>query len=327
MQEQTIDSFFIGEASANALLAKISPSSSHFLPIHQLYIPAKEKFTFDIEDDLQRFADEPTFDYNIKETFYTAKKKAYGYFNYVEILASCVGDVPVREQDLIVGENDLYIIDYLTKNKVDKYALETIATLMAYESMGLYFAKFHTDCQCPVCRNFDGQIIETDSTIRLLSSGGYITHCGPCSCSPIVYREFYTGPLAGHLDIDQLSIVNLLVNSVPIELQSELSVALMGIVDPQVKQVNLINMAEFLKDSKDSSGIVIYCESDTLWVHNSYVGNLGPVEFIAEWLKAEQVESVNMDDLRDCVVYFIKGVRAAKYKGFYWNVETGEKVK
>jgi hypothetical protein len=352
MSNQNFDTFFVGDGSA--ALAGLANPTDFVSQLSQLFsTTSKSEAIFEIENDLANISNNPLLtslltrnpkslakcpSSSIAKIFLTTKKSSYSTFNYLDLLAEQVGNVPIKEEDLIVTESDQYIIEYLKKNRISKVSVENVARLIAFQDMGISQVRYFDECMCPICKVYSGKIFDIDFVMQQVMAGEYLTHPGTGSYSPVIYRESYTGPLtqAENFNIDLLTSHEIEFVNVPIELRHQVTMVLPIILNPcdkdvvmcgnEINRVNFVNMSTYLKDQKDIDGIVVYQENDTLYVHNSYVGNMGPIEFVQEWVKSHVTETVDLKKLKKCDTYFIKGRKVAKFEGFYYDVETGEKV-
>jgi len=355
MSNQEFDSYFVGDGSA--ALAGLTTSNDFVSQLSQLFsnspsISSPPKI-FEIENDLANISNNPLHTSpltrnskslakcptsSIAKIFLTTKKSAYSTFNYLNLLAEQVGNVPIKEEDLIVTENDQYIIEYLKKNRISKVSVENVAGLIAFQDMGISQVRYFDECMCPICKVYSGKIFDIDFVMQQVMAGEYLTHPGTGSYSPVIYRESYVGPLtqAENFNIDLLRSHEIEFVNVPIELQHQVTMILPIILNPcdkdvvtcgnEINRVEFVNMSTYLKDQKDIDGIVVYQEDDTLYIHNSYVGHMGPIEFAEEWVKSQVTEKVAIKELAKCEKFFVNGKRVAKHQGFYWSLETGEKV-
>lgn len=347
------DTFFVGDGSA--ALAGLSNSNDFVTQLSQLFTNNApiSSTSYEIENDLGNFGGEfsttsrlinkngkglakcPTK--AIGKIFLEVKKKSYSTFNYLDLLAQSTNNVPIKEEDLIVTENDQYIIEYLKKNRISKVSVENVARLLAYQDMGFGQVRYFDECMCPICKVFNGKIFDIDFVMQQVIAGEYLTHPGTGSYSPVIYRESYQGPISKDmLNIPALMAHEIEFVNVPIELRHQVTMVLPIVLNPVdectvnvgnvINRVEFVNFSEYLKDQKDTDGIVVYEEEGTLYVHNSYVGHMGPIEFVEEWAKSSVIEKVDIKKLKKCDTYFIKGQKVAKYQGFYYNLETGERV-
>lgn len=358
MSNQNFDTFFVGDGSA--ALAGLANPTDFVSQLSQLFTNNSHTDSpiFEMVNDLGRFGElsanistnplatplpkhlkgllkvRPS---SISKIFLDVKKATYNTFNYLPILAAQVGNVPIKEEDLIVTENDQYIIEYLKKNRISKVSVENVARLLAYQDMGFGQVRYFDECMCPICKVFNGKIFDIDFVMQQVIAGEYLTHPGTGSYSPVIYRESYVGPISKDaLNIHEICVNSLSFVNVPIELRHQVTTILPVILSSfdnmlvkdivLINRVEFVNFSEFLKEKPDTDGIVVYEENDTLYVHNSYVGHMGPIEFVEEWAKSNVVEKVAIKELAKCEKFFINGKRVAKFEGFYWSLETGEKV-
>lgn len=74
-----------------------------------------------------------------------------------------------------------------------------------------------------------------------------------------------------------------------------------------------------------SSKSVVVLEEDVIYVHDGYVENLGPLDFLKLYMEQKKVpEKVDVEKLTD--VYFVRGRKVALFDGLYWDAQTGERV-
>jgi hypothetical protein len=263
-----------------------------------------------------------------KRLFIEMKQRAFGIFDFLEIMSASLGDVPVKEQDLILSDYDLYTLDYLQGLVTDYFALASIATLAAYENMGIYSVKFRQLDGCPVCRATDGLIYSTKTLLNLFGSGSHITH-PYCDSNflPVVSREMYSGLLTGHLNLEEIIQGGVRVLNVPRELEGEIR----GLVEgTDFDHIEFVDMKDHLFEDMevDRLGVVAIVQDDVLYVHNSYVGLCGPAEFLREFLHGVSgVTTVSPSSLAGADSYFLGGRRVVHKDGFYWDPDTGQKVK
>jgi hypothetical protein len=354
MSNQEFDSYFVGDGSA--ALANLTKPNDFVSQLAQLFTNSSTNSVsqvFEIENDLGMFGELSTNarlinrngkglakcpSSSIAKIFLTTKKATYSTFNYLNLLAEQVGNVPIKEEDLIVTENDQYIIEYLKKNRISKASAENVARLIAFQDMGINQVRYFDECMCPICKVYSGKIFDIDFVMQQVMAGEYLTHPGTGSYRPVIYRESYTGPLtqAENFNIELLTSHEIEFVNVPIELRHHITTLLPIILNPcdngvvmcgnPINRVEFVNMSTYLKGQSDIDGIVVYREGNVLYVHNSYVGHMGPIEFAEAWVKSNVTEKVAIKELAKCEKFFVNGTRVAKHRGFYWSLETGEKV-
>lgn len=285
-------------------------------------------------NDLSQFAQtsvELLTEEQYEQLFFAAKKAAFKIFNFLTIKSTLKGDIPLSEHDLILEEEDLYVLEYLRGSTKDYYRVQQVATLMAYREMGIEIVRFQKRDTCPVCRAHEGLLYNVTYLLDLLGSGSDLTHP---SCDvdwfPVIYRESYVGPLKGEFRIDleeAMDAEGRMLRNVPVELYPEIMKAVSSL---PVKIVDFVNMADYILNEvygiEDAAGIVVYRQGDRLAVHNSYVGMRGPIQFIQEYLTTQLVPERIEIDKKDTEAFFVRGRAAVKRDGSFWDAATGERL-
>jgi len=291
-----------------------------------------EADVIETHDDLDFFVSErlDILDDAQYETLWLAMKlRAFEVYHFLDIKSAALGDIPIKERDLVLDENDHYLLDYLRQSVTDYHAVAAIATLTAYENMGIYFARFRQHDGCPVCRALDGSIFETRMLIGLLGSGGHVSHtyCD-CQLEPVIWREMYDGPLNGYLCKEEVVHRGTRIVNMPVELETEI-LALSEALD--LDCIEFVDMKDHLRENmevKDLAGVVAIQEGSTLFVHHSYVGSFGPSDFLREFAKIDRLpDRISVSSLESAEIYLLAGRRVAKFEGRYWDPVTGERLK
>jgi len=333
------DDFFVGGASQHLMQAPSSPSLgwqlSNIRTVADLKRGAPPESIVEAEDDLDLFILDKVDVLDVaqyEQLFFAMKKRAFMIFDFMDIRSASLGDVPVREKDLVLDENDHYVMDYLREKVTDYFAVASIATLLAYENMGVYSVKFRQTDGCALCRSLDGSIFPTGYLINLLGEGNHVSHryCD-CKLIPIIQREVYEGPLQGHLDRESVLVQEgQLLRSVPVELESELRMAA-TLLPEDVHEVSFIDMRVHLFKKEggfDREGVVAFREGEALYVHNSYVGVHGPVEFLKSYAEEQKTpDAVEIAPQAEDEVFYLGGKKAIFRDGRYWDAATGERLK
>jgi hypothetical protein len=313
------DSFFVGDGSAKLMDGYLEEMPS----LHQQISIPDEPSIVSV-DDRDRFqAPVVDVDDNLVWAYTQYKKKAYDIFDFVKIKSDFLFDRPIKLTDLVLEESDRHLIDYLQDKVTDFYAWKAIAELQAYASMSVPAVRFVARHECALCKANNDRIFRVDALLKLLCRGGTISH-SYCNCDlfPVVYRETYSGPLSGYLNVDMfihpISMVE--VFDCPVEYYG-----------PEMDSLleDLPGIEVVFKDmSSEKDNMVVRLEDETLYVHNSYVHNFGPMEFLKQYVQAAPTES-SVDptvlDLND--LYILNGQEAALYKGHYYNIKTGKRLK
>lgn len=266
-----------------------------------------------------------------EQLFFAAKKAAYKIFNFLVLKSCSKGDTPFSEKDLVLEEEDYYVLEYLRGSTKDYYRVQQIATLMAYREMGVELVRFQNRDGCPLCASFDGLFYNVSYLLDLLGSGSDLTHPNcDAGWSPVIHRETYAGPLLGHLNVPEHECPDrVVVKNAPVEMLPDILKYANG---TSFKVIEFVNMAEYLinevDDLEDSSGIVVYCASDSkMLVHNSYVGLSGPVQFLDAYRVAQVTPLKSEVGQRDGEeTFFVKGRAAVNRDGSFWDVETGDRL-
>lgn len=288
--------------------------------------------TIQVEDDLAEFIPEKLEildEEQYEKLFMAMKLRAFRIYHFIDIKSAAIGDIPVKEKDLVLDEDDYYIIDYLKKAVTDYHAVATIATLTAYENMGIYSVRFRQRDDCPICRALDGAIYETSPLIGLIGGGSHISHpyCD-CHLEPVIWREIYSGPLEGYLDLDEVMHEGTRIVNVPMELETEIC-KMSEKVDAD--RIEFVDMKDHLRENleiTDQEGIVAIFEDETLFVHRSYVGSQGPADFLREFARVKSFPAkISVVNLENAEIYLMGGRRVAKWDGRYWDPVTGELLK
>jgi hypothetical protein len=288
----------------------------------------------DNEDDLHLFAQtevELTTEEQYEQLYLTAKRRAFKIFNFLHIKSALKGNVPLSEKDLLLEEEDHYLLEYLRRSTKDYYRVQQIATLIAYREMGIEVAKFVKKDTCPVCEAHDGLFYNVSYLLDLLGSGSYLTHP---SCDvewfPVIHRESYVGPLNGEFGIDLEEVMDgggRMLRNVPVELHDDVLKAAAGL---PYRIVDFVNMAEYglneIDSKEDLSGAVVYARGDRLFVHNSYIGMKGPAQFIESFLSVQGVPSKADLGGERGEIFFVGGRSAFRKDGVFWDSETGDRL-
>jgi len=263
------------------------------------------------------------------QLFFAAKKAAFKTFNFLSIKSSFKGDVPLSESDLILEEEDYYVLEFLRGSTKDYFRVQQIATLMAYREMGIELVRFQKRDSCPLCKAHDGLFYGVSHLLDLLGSGSDLVHP---SCDvewfPIIGREGYVGPLKGSLDLEEVMDPDCrMLRKVPVEMHEEI---LKAVSELPFKIVDFVNMAEYglndIDDLEDTSGVVVYCKGDRLIVHNSYVGMRGPAQFIQGFQTAQvALDKIEVGDANE-EAFFVRGRAAVRREGSFWDAATGERL-
>ena len=291
-----------------------------------------EKEEVELENDLDLFVSEKLdiLDEEQYEALFLAMKlRAFELYHFLDIKSAALGDIPIKEKDLVLDVEDRYLLDYLKQSLTDYHAVATIATLTAYENMGIHTVRFRQQDGCPLCRALDGAIFEIRMLVGLLGGGGHVSHtyCD-CQMEPVVWREMYSGPLEGYLNKEEVLHQGTRIVNMPVEMETDI-LSLSEKLDFDC--IEFVDMKNHLRENleiKDTEGVVSIQEDGVLFVHNSYVGSYGPVDFLREFASVEALpDRISPSSLENAEIYLMGGRRVAKKDGKYWDPVTGERLK
>jgi hypothetical protein len=302
------DNFFVGD-EAESLMNRGSRR------VHNFQGMAYEDVKVEMIDDLDEFAPKQLEICTNEEAlliFREVKGSIFSVFGFVELKSKDLSH-PVREEDLIVTEDDHHLIAYLVTLDVDIQTIRSIASFSAFKEMGVLFARFTNECECPICKAFNGKIFNISEVLETLCSGGQLTHRG-CNCKwvPIFDRN---QEYIFKIDIEAWEKFHWY--DVPVEIADE--VRCISIEGP----LHFTDISQLLeREGADTSlgfPVVFRAEDNSLYVHNGYIDGLGPPDFLREFVSENSV-----DDLTDREIFLYKGKRVYSKNGLYYDVETGE---
>jgi len=324
------DTFLIGDGSAR-LMRDYTDDKSQASQL--MADDASPKLV--VRDDLEDYVD-PALEVRVDTraeidyAFYSYKREAYDIYRYTELKSSWMRGQPIKIEDLVVDDADKYLIDYLVSSVTDLYTWKQLAKLQAFANMGVSYARFVTDCECPVCKAADGKIMATENLLRVLCQGGSVTHrlC-VCDLQPVVYRERHEGPLVGRLDEPLVTWGLHDALHVPRELLTDCELPTL-VADMPHSEVDFVCMPAWAAENgvEDAQGLVAYLEDETLYVHNSYVGESTPVDYLRGFLQMDTVrEELDGDTLRAAPSCWLDGQHVVKYQGHYYTADKGKRIK
>lgn len=317
------DGYLVGEGSLSQLEASISPES---YSEQLLGKRAEGDPGFSTVDDINDYAGDP-IDLDSREevdwVYVEGKREAYDRFDYLSIQSRGIQGVPVKVADLILGDTDRYLIDYLHETITDLYVWQNIAVLRAYEDMGVQSVMFLAEHDCPLCESYHRRLFPVDQVLQLLCAGGCLPHAY-CSCKlfPVITREVYAGPLDGHLDIPLVSMGDVDMVDLPVEYAEYMKDNAASFPVLEMVFCNTASVAP------EMAGVVAYMEEGSLYVHNSYINGRGPFDYIEEFFNAAPaVQKISADDMSGLDVFVLDGHEVVSYDGGFYDRSTGERVK
>lgn len=283
------------------------------------------------ENDIEVFANKDVvFTEDFEKIFLICKKQVYDVFNFLSIKSEKMGDTPVKEEDLIVTKEDRDFISYMESyGPHDYFSVDKIARLLALREMGITEVMFLSVDDCPICLSYDHCIFNRDVIFFQLLREGFSHRYADFDIFPVVRREFYTGSLGKVLDIPRIEVSGVTFKNVPIEYKDDLDTISSKLGEGFSKEVEFTDIIRycFLNSIEETPGMVVYEDDERIVIHNSYVGSLGPMDFLYNYIDVEKEETEKIDiSLLEGDSYYIKGVECGEYEGSYWNKQTGEKV-
>lgn len=324
-------SFLIGDGSAR-LMHSYNETESF---AQQLIAEDNVTASLEVYDDIRDCIDHKlkvsvTTRQEIDWIFYKYKKEVYDIFGYTELKSAWMQGVPMKVEDLVVDDADKYLIDYLVNTETDLYTWKQLAKLQACANMGISYVRFITEHDCPICKATNGKIISVENLTRLLCRSGHVTHAiCPCDIVPVLYREKHEGVLAGHSDEEIITWGVHDALHVPKELLVNTELHDL-VADMPWLEVDFVNMSEWCIQNIIGSpkGLVVHAEDETLYVHNSYVGMLTPVDYLRSFLANDVVcDKLDKDAIRSAPSFWLDGKLVVKVNDHYYNENTGGRMK
>ena len=345
--EQNVDTFFVGDGSYQLVgLKEKDPFSEQLVGIHsavdlkalsedvRLKSSRFKKLLIKSENDLQRFSPEDTIpvdDY--EEVFQICKRQVYDIFSFLLVKSRMMGSTPVREEDLVLTDDDRHLINHLENIGITEYStVDKIARMSALSEMGIGAVVFKEVDGCQVCKSLDGSIFAVDKIFtELISNAGFPHPGGDFDIIPVIQRESYQGFLEDFLDRDfefhGVKFVD--APSEYVEQLESLSESLVEKMGPALKSVVFVNLPLYCEKNKveDAEGAVVIETDSAIVVHNSYVGCNTPMDFLYKYFDGEvSQDSVNPEDLSGDT-YYVKGRECICQDGSFWDKATGERIR
>lgn len=321
---EDFDSFFVGDGSA-ALLKKSSEKLIKKNVFDKKTILSLANGPV-LENDLDKFISDKIIIKPDKyyEIFLNSKKKAFKIFDFLSIKSTLMKGVALSAKDLIMDDSDINILEFAMSNVNDYFALCSIARTKAFLDMGIHQVMFKSSGLCPVCNAYNGCIFDTNYILNVLLDGDTISHAH-CSCDyfPVIFREVYSGPLLGNLDVKEINISGKVIVDFPLEFKNKNFINLL--VNLSYNKIKFTNIFYGDITGIEADEVVVYDEEDdVLYVHNGYVYGYGPDVFVREFGKAKELDSfldadINKNDLE---TYYLDGKEVIRYDNHYWDAET-----
>lgn len=300
------DNFFVGDEAEVMMYDRRK--------VHNFQGMAYKDTIVEMEDDLDLFYNDYSLCNNEEaiSIFYEVKSDIFSKFDFIKTKSRDL-DYPVREEDLIVTEDDYHLISYLVTLNIGSQDIRSIAAFSAFREMGVLIVRFSAKCGCPVCHAFNGTVFSVPGSLEDLCSGRTLVHRG-CECEwiPIFDRK------SGYkYKIDEEEWGNF--HKVPIELM-------------KCMKEMFVDQGVIFEDTNDiakgggvdtSAGfpVVFMQESGLLCVHNGYINGLGPVDFLRKYIEEDEGPESSVEE-----VFLYKGRTVYFKEGLYYDTETGEVI-
>lgn len=323
-----LDGFFVGDGSVQLIEGNMMPL---FLgKPDQLIDSVPGRKSFELVDDLGEFCGEVVdiSENEVRDVWAESKQKVFDVFDYMSVKSRQYEGIPIRLEDLIFGDDDLYMLDVVNNLGLsDVYLISSIAQLYALDQMGFQEFRLYAVHDCPLCHSAHKKHFNTKSVLSTLCAGDVFLHpyCD-FDIIPIVRRETYKGPISD-LNVD-FEISGVYVKGAPKEYITEMRSYLSNL-ETEVKGVEFLNIPNYCKQNRieNAGGTVSLVSEDNVILHNSYVDNMGPMEylsFVFDYCK--EPDKIPLDELKG-ETFFLNGNKVVKYKNHFWNPSTGEFIK
>jgi len=243
----------------------------------------------------------------------------------VEIKSQQFSGRPIRERDLVLSEDDRYLVNYLiSQGVIDNYLFDSLAQLSALLEMGFSKVRFNQRDGCALCLAHDGLSYDIKTLISLLGSGKYLVH-EFCECYYIPIIEDRKA-VKVKVDEPEVCVADTVIKNLPIEFLDEIYLLLSGMQEVGLSYSE-ISFSDFMDVEKWDHEVVKQV-GDTLCVHSMYLGDKSPIDYLRAWVIAESktLEDYSDVDISELDVYYLNGKKVVEIDGFYIDVETKKVV-
>ena len=343
------DDFLVGKASHEALNNKsnLKNMSSQLTGINSVsdLTNKEELITYEQEDDLHEFCPEITHELSSLEDyiniFIDNKKHIFNTFKYIEKKSEMMGNIPIKEKDLLLEDYDKHVINYLMNSDItDKFTVETIAKLIACVDLKITEFKFISLHDCSLCQAHDGLVMSIDFALNALCSGSYIIH-PKCYCDiiPVIRRGNYIGPIKDNLNID-FRMNNINISSCPREYKNKVEEIINNNAFDKayndIEEILFSNMLTYYMNNIEGQldnpdDMFAYYDEDkkTLVISNTYLANFGPADHFQNFIEVnKQTMSIDVNNIpADAEKFYISGKEVIFFDDKYWDPETGKQTK
>jgi len=242
------------------------------------------------------------------QLFLENKKRCYDLFKYIEYKSSLT-EGPVRLSDLVLTSADNYLIKYLSEESFSESAICNLAQLSAYRDMRITNLRIDSVCECPMCSCMNGVPVQLEKVWELILSRSDKFSCS-YSFAPLIYdRSSLLVKTCTDLERNGVKY-----SGIPVELISEILE-----VEVPVSDIRFVGFAEL-----DIDEYVLISSELYVLVHNLYVGNKSPADYLREWVEGDSDKTLTCDS-SDEILYY-KGKQVTLNNGYYFDIESGEMV-
>lgn len=306
------DPFLVGDGNADVYRRLSNKESSSF----QLTGVSnfKDLLTQESESSLCMRDDFPVKDKlpvgrsDASQLFLDNKKRCYDLFKYTEYKSS-VTEGPVRLSDLVLTPADNYLIKYLSEESFYESAISNLAQLSAYRDMRISNLRVSSICECPMCSCMNGVSVQLEKVWELILSRSDKFSCS-YSFSPLIYDRSSL-LFNSCTDLERNGVK---YSGIPVELISEIEE-----IEVPVSDIRFVDFAELgIREY-----VLVSSESYVL-VHNLYVSNKSPADYLREWVEGDSDKTLTCDS-SDEILYY-KGKQVTLHNGYYFDIESGEMV-
>lgn len=240
--------------------------------------------------------------------FLTDKSVLYHRMGFT-VVKSRMHKGPITEANLILSDVDKYLIQYLTDNVYSTSSVSNLAQLSAWSDMGITKVRIEKTCDCPMCCCVDGSIMGVTKLSELISARSSIYSC-KYNLTPVItdrksVRFKTTDDIMAGLSV---------VSGAPIEFLDRI-VELCS--DCEITDIEFLDCREL----PEWDGTPVIFSGSYLIVHNGYLHNKSPLDFINEWFNPLIFESSN-ESSSD--IYYVNGVKSRLENGVYISISNGK---
>ena len=102
------------------------------------------------------------------------KKELFDIFDFLSIKSQALGNVPIREKDLVITDADRHIIEYIKNRITDYFTVTNIAFFQACLETGIRFVRFKKLDNCALCSAYDNYLFNVDTALNTCCQGNIL---------------------------------------------------------------------------------------------------------------------------------------------------------